>query len=558
MKSADGKHVIVFNGEIYNFRELQEKYLSGVALHSHSDTEVLLHLLLRKGKAILPELRGMFAFAWWNPTAEELFLARDPFGKKPLSYLATPELFAFASEPKALLPLLPAATLDQEAVASYAVHEYVPVPRTGFADVMQLPMGHALHVSAEKMNLQSWHSLTFTPKMQLTEKQAASKFDELLGQAVERRLIADVPVGVFLSGGLDSSTILWYVRQATKAPLHSFSVSFAEASFNEGHFAKQAADALDTIHHDQLFDLAAFHQVVGQLQDIMDVPFGDASLLPTYLISKAARQHITVALDGDGSDELLGGYGTFAAAEAASRLPPLPQALWRAVAAASGSLPTSYDYFSLDFKIKSFIKGLPYPPGVRNQIWLGSFSDNELAALLKPKYQDAIPHVFSDITGAAEEIAPLELFDQVSALTIRNYLQNDILTKLDRATMAVGLEGRTPFLDIDLAEFIMKLPVKYKRNKYILKQLMRGRIADAIIDRPKKGFGIPLGHWLRGPLKQWAQEVLSSDKIDSDGIFNSETIGQLFREHISGKVDHRKKLWTLLAWQLWYDRWIRP
>ncbi len=556
MVSADGRHVLVFNGEIYNFKELADHYCQGVTWQSTSDTEVLLHLLIQKGVDALPLLRGMFVFAYWDTTKKELLLARDPFGKKPLYYINQEQIFAFASEPKALRQLHHPLSLQADTAAKYFLYEYVPTPATGFKNIEQLPMGHYLRVTQTTAEITAWWQPSFVPKLELTEKAALRTLDKLLGQAVERRLIADVPVGIFLSGGLDSTTILWYMRQTTAAPIHSFSVSFHEQSFNEGDYARTAATSLGAIHHDQIFDVPAFFQAIAELMPIIDIPFGDASLLPTYMISKYARQHITVALDGDGSDELFGGYGTFQAAAMADQLPTLPDWIQYLLGKVSHAIPTSYTNFSLDFKIKSFLKGLGYPLSLRNQIWLGSFSERELAWLLTPAYQKYIPQVFDDITKLAPTLKSLENFDQVSLLTIHHYLQNDILVKLDRATMATGIESRTPFLDVDVAEFVMRLPVSLKKNKYLLKKLMTGRIPADIITRPKKGFGVPLGFWLRSTLYPWATTVLDADKLKADGIFNPTYVVGLLREHKQGRFDHRKKLWTLIAWQLWYDRWI--
>jgi len=265
-----------------------------------------------------------------------------------------------------------------------------------------------------------------------------------------------------------------------------------------------------------------------------------------------------VALDGDGSDELFGGYGTFLAARVAEWLPPLPRGFYLLLERAAQVLPTNFRDFSLDFKAKSFLRGLGYPLAQRNQIWLGSFSDQNLRELLTPASQKYTKDLFSDLDELAEEAARLDTLDAVSLLNLHHYLHNDILVKLDRATMLRSLEARTPFLDIDVADFVTRLPSRFKRNKYILRQLMKDRIPAEIVARPKKGFGIPLGFWLRGPLYEWAQEVLDEEKLAADGIFDPAMVSGLLKEHRRGRTDQRKKLWTLLMWQLWYDHWVRP
>lgn len=540
MTTPDGRYSIVFNGEIYNYRELGG---------STSDTRVLLELLAQKGVNALPKLRGMFAFALWDKEKEELLLARDPFGKKPLYYAVVHGALIFASEIKALLEYPGVSReLDRAAITKYFLYEYVPAPATPFAAIKQVPMGSYIRFSQSGEEVKQWWQLDFAPKRELSLTEASGQLDHLLEQAVARRMVADVPVGVFLSGGLDSTALTYYMRRVGAEKLHSFSVSFREPTFDESSYAKRAAEALGTDHHDVPFMVETFQHVLGEVMPRMDIPLADASLLPTYLVSKLAREHVTVALDGDGSDELLGGYGLFQAAAVADKLRWLPGAVVTHLQQLVAQLPTKYHNFSLDFKIKSFLRGLGYSRWPRNQMWLGSFSPPELDELLTSEYPgDALRDLVEP-----EAVQKLETFDAVSALLLREYLHNDLLVKLDRAAMLVALEGRTPFLDVDLAVFIARLPVALKRNKFLLKHVMRGKIPDVIIDRPKKGFGIPLGWWLRGPLFNWAQEVLSK----SNGVINLDFARRLLAEHKAGRADHRKKLWTLLTWQLWTDYFL--
>jgi asparagine synthase (glutamine-hydrolysing) len=558
MTTPDGRFTIVFNGEIYNYQELKDRYLKGVVLRSASDTEVLLNLLARQGVEALSELRGMFAFALWDRERKELTLACDPFGKKPLYYLETPDLFLCASEAKAILAH-PGVdrSIDRAALTKYFLYEYVPSPATAFREVRQLSAGHSMRVTQDSLVIERWWQPQYRPKYHLAEKEALQQLDAKLEIAVRRRMIADVPVGVFLSGGIDSTTIAWYMKQVSTVPLHSFSVSFHEHSFDETQYAREAAQALGTVHHETQFGLTEFHQALGSVLQLLDIPFADASLLPTYVVSKLARPEVTVVLDGDGSDELFGGYGTFSAAQFSLWLERMPAFVWRLLSAAARRLPTRYDYFSFDFKLKSFLRGMPYSLPYRNQIWLGSFSDAELKHLLMPAWQSSVATLFSDIEAVLPELPGLDSIDQISLLTVKHYLHSAILVKLDRATMYTSLEARTPFLDVDLAQFIMRLPIRLKRNKYLLKKLMRGRIPEAIIDRPKQGFAVPLGFWLRGPLYEWACEILSESRLTADGILQPIYVQQLLTEHKDGKADHRKKLWTLLMFQLWYDRWVK-
>lgn len=555
MTTPDGRFTLVFNGEIYNYRQLAQKYLAGLQLRSSSDTEVLLHLLAQQGMAVLNELRGMFAFALWDQTEQVLWLARDPFGKKPLYVQSAPIAVYFASELKSLQVVAP-ASIDTKSNAQYFLYEYAPSPRTIYTGISQVPLGHYAKITKTSYESTSWWQPVFLPKHTAPAPALLKQCDQLLEQAVSRRLVSDVPVGVFLSGGIDSSAIAWYMRQQVAGPLHSFSVSFHEHSFNEAPYAELAAKALHTTHHDLRFSLEQFKQAIQTVVPIMDTPLGDASLLPTAAISFLAKEYVTVVLDGDGSDELLGGYGIFPAAAVAEKLKFLPGAAIKALQAGAALLPTKYHNFSFDFKVKSFLRGLPHALARRQQVWLGSFTPFEVRELLTPAWQ----HCDDDIFGPIDELAPqlqgLSTTDAVSRLLIQHYLHDDLLVKLDRSSMMASLEARTPFLDVDFAEFAMKLPNEWKQNKKILRQVMASRLDNVIVWRPKKGFGIPLGWWLKGPLHQWAQEVLNKGKLQADGILNPAVPSRLLREHKRGQADHRKKIWTLLAWQLWYDHWI--
>lgn len=555
MSTPDGRYTIVFNGEIYNYQELRDQYLGDVSLISTSDTEVLLHLLARFGFQSLPWLKGMFAFALWDRDTEKMWLARDPFGKKPLYYMQTAEEFVFASEIKAILAYQQSPpSFNDASQERYFFHEYVPSPATAFTGIAQLPMGHYLMLDSQRtIHITQWWRPLFQPKLMITERQALTTMDELLSQAVQRRMVADVPVGVFLSGGLDSTTIAWYMKRASRGDLHSCSISFSEPTFDESSFITQAATQLQTIHHAAHFEAAQVPVLLPRLMVQMDTPLADASLLPTFVVSTLAREHMKVVLSGDGADELCGGYGTFQAAEMAERLSYVPSPVWQLIEFLVRYLPVSHDYFSFDFKLKSFVRGLTYSLARRNQIWLGSFSPTEISHLLQ-RPQLSEKELFVEVDTVARSCQGLNTFDAVSNLTIHQYLQDDILVKLDRATMMVGLEARVPFLDLDLAEFILKLPVRFKQNKYLLKKLMRGRIPDAIINRPKKGFGLPLGHWMQTELKSWLVASLSQERVEAMG-WRWGYVQELLHEHLTSRVDHRKKLWTLLVWLTWADVW---
>lgn len=557
LQSTDGRYALVFNGEIYNFEELRERYLPGTVLRSRSDSEVLLELLITQEQAIFDELRGMYAFALWDREKEELLLARDPLGKKPLYVSEVNGVWSFASEVKSLVALFPGRFgLDETSLASYLAYEYVPAPKTGWAGVEEVPMGQAMLISKKGRKVIQDRPFRYQPKSSLSEKKALHELDALLAQAVERRFVSDVPVGIFLSGGLDSSTILWYARQLKGEGLLSYSVGFEDDSFNESPYARTVAESLQAHHNETDFTLQSFRSSLPQVVEKMDIPLGDASLLPTFVVSELAAQDVKVVLDGDGSDELFGGYGVFAAATMADTLDVVPASWWRRLEAIVQRIPVSHRYFSLDFIVKSFVHGLGRPWHERHQVWLGSFDDQSLRQLLRQEWQPQIDDVYATTYELGQEVKNLALFDRISYLSVRQYLHNDILVKLDRATMMCGLEARTPFLDVDVVDFVMTLPVAWKREKYLLKKLMEGRLPAEIVRRKKQGFAIPIGRWLQGPLQEWMRSVLDQEKLQEDGFFEGAVVNQLMNDHVQGRVDARKQLWTLLVWQLWYDYWV--
>ncbi len=558
MTTPDGRYTIIFNGEIYNYQTLSKQYLQDIKLRSSSDTEVLLHLLAKMGISALSKLRGMFALALWDKAKQELLLARDPFGKKPLYYADLGHSFIFASETKALLahPDLP-HTVDPIAISKYLLYTYVPAPATGYETIKQLPLGSYARITRQNTDIKKWWQPIFLPKTSFASDAAAiDQLDGLLSQAVKRRQLADVPVGIFLSGGLDSTTIAWYMKQTNTNDLLSFSVYFTEKSYDESSFSQTAATALGTRHHAMYFRAQDVSKTLEELKHFLDIPLADPVLLPTYQLSKFASSLITVALSGEGSDELLAGYNMYRAAEITEHLPSLPRSLWTSLAKIVHLIPTKYEYSTFDSRIKTLLQGIGYSPLMRNQLWISSFSPTELNDILTDPFRAHVGQVLADVTqytDLAQELAPI---DAVSLVNIHHYLNNYLLTKLDRSTMYAGLEARAPFLDIDLTNFLMCLPIHLKRNKYLLKKLMRGRIPSQIIDRRKQGFSLPLGHWLREPLYNWTREVLAPDNLRAADIVKPPVVDRLLTEHRQGKADHRKKIWTLLMLHLWHDQWI--
>jgi len=384
---------------------------------------------------------------------------------------------------------------------------------------------------------------------------------DLLRNSVKRRLISDVPLGVFLSGGIDSSTITAFAQKEVPGKIKTFSIGFEDPSFDESKYARLASKHLGTEHHEQTMTPADLLNLVPNLPDILDEPMADASILPTYLLSKFTREHVTVALGGDGGDELFAGYPTYLAHKFARRYEMFRGNLHPLIAFLGNLLPVSDNNISFDFKVKKFLSGIGYPDGIRNFVWLGSFSFPELRKVLSPGLD--VPF---DPIRIAEEIQSYErgfpLKDETTLLQyldLKLYLQDDILVKVDRASMACSLEVRAPFLDYELVEFVMNLPssLKLRRftSKYLLKKVMKDFLPKEVIHRKKKGFGVPISKWVKGPLRELFGDLLSHDRIKREGFLNPNYVTSLLQDHLMHKKDNRKQLWTLLVWELWVNRY---
>ena len=560
MADAAGDLTIVFNGEIYNYRELRKELeRDGAIFRTASDTEVLLHLYRAHGADMLARLNGMFAFAIHDARSGELFLARDRMGKKPLHYAATSEAFVFGSELKAVLAH-PAVrdTPDPVALHQYLTFEYVPTPRTIIAGVHKLPAGHRMLVRNGRIVHQGPWWAPDLSKRHITLPEASATFDDLLYRATERRLMSDVPLGVFLSGGIDSSAVAYYAQKASAAPIKTFSIGFEEASYDERAYAQRVAGRIGSDHHTEVLTERQCLDLIPEVYARLDEPFADASLIPTHLLSRFARRHVTVCLGGDGSDELLAGYPTFTADRYRRLVGALPRPVIGMLRRMAGLLPPSDRNISLDFQVKQFLRGFTLGPQHVNTLWLGSFTPDEKRALLHPDLLQQL--------GAAHGLEPVDDvlrgspwatggLDEVILVFLRTYLVDDILFKVDRASMYTSLEVRAPFMDVSVVEFLNGLPDALKRRgangKVLLKQVMRGKLPDEIIDRPKKGFGIPLSAWLRKELRPLMEDMLAPDTLRQQGFFRPDEVARLMREHLDGRANHRKLLWTLMVFQLW-------
>jgi asparagine synthase (glutamine-hydrolysing) len=568
MALPDNSLWVSFNGEIYNFRTLREELeKSGSVFISNSDTEVLLHGFRAWGTMLFDRLIGMFAFALWDDRSKELFLVRDRFGQKPLYFTDGPSGLLFASELKALLanPSVE-RKIDLQNLGRYLAFEYLPAPYSIIRGINKLQPGHFLKwQNGERTDHCYWQPQYRDDNRWAGagETEIAARLRELLLKSIERRLISDVPLGVFLSGGIDSSSIVSLMSEIVEARrIKTFSISFNDGSFDESSWSSLVAKTYGTEHFDQLFTANKMLDILPEIWQQLDEPFADASVLPTYLLSRFTREQVTVALGGDGSDELFAGYDPFLAHRLAASYHAVPRFLRTGlIEPLISRLPVSTANMSLDFRLKQFVSGMDYPAVVRNQVWLGSFPPAAQRTIFSDEIRgqlsgfDVYEHLVDENVG----ITYRDDWDRLIHAYTRDYLAEDILTKVDRASMAVSLEVRAPFLDAEFAAFANSLPAKWKvrglTRKYILKNAMRDKLPDQIIKRPKKGFGIPVAKWLKTGLKAELDSVFSQSRIREGGIFNHREIQLLLDDHQSGRKDNRKQLWTLLMFEKWREHY---
>lgn len=538
---------VVFNGEIYNHRELRSELLKYgyVFKTDHSDTEVLIHGYDKWGAGLLQRLNGMFAFCIYDKHNKCLFLARDRFGKKPLYYTHIQDTFIFASELKALCAHPDVVkNISKKSVQKYFGYGFIPAPLSLYENVFKLPAGHFLlfDISNKKMKISQYWSFSLKPDLRylkISENVVAEELRELLSSAVKTRMIADVPIGVFLSGGIDSSTILACAAQlASIKAIKTFSIGFNEKQFDESDIAREIANIFNSQHAEKKFTIDAVPDVLNRVLDLLDEPIGDSSILPTYLLADFAKQSITVALSGDGGDEMFAGYAPFHALKWGQvYYKTLPQWLRVFISKQMNRLPASEGYLSLDFKLKRTLQGLRYPEKIWNPIWLSALLPDEIAELFnEPVEWDEL---YSEAISAWNNSMAGNIIDRTIEFYTKFYLPENVLTKVDRASMMVGLEVRSPFLDNHIADFAMRLPTKFKFrhgiSKYILKKSMTGILPNSILTRRKKGFGIPLTGWLK-----------SFELIDNKNLsaYNQKFVKYLWNEHKSAKRDNKLFLWN--------------
>jgi len=564
MANEDQSIWTVYNGEIFNFPQLRaELEKRGHLLKTRSDTEVIVHLYEEEGPDFVHRLNGMFAIALWDKKRHRLCLYRDRLGIKPLHYSFLPDGLIFASEIKALLEAGVDREIDFEALSQFFSFEFIPAPRTIFRKIHKLLPGHRLIYENGEIKIERYWDVVFEPdEPARSENDYAAEILCLLREAVRMRLISDVPLGVFLSGGLDSSTITSLMKEIEASPIKTFSIGFREKSFNELHYARLVADYLQTDHQEFVVEPKLVTELVPKLMNYLDEPLADASVIPTYLISYLARQKVTVALAGDGGDELFAGYDTYKAYRLATYYRRLPRFINTPLRSLVNLLPASSQRLSFEFKAKKFLLGIDYPPEIANYIWWGAYPPQEKARLFSPQLQEIIKaNPYEPVAFHLQSCQAQDPLDRLFYLDLKLYLQDDLLVKVDRMSMANSLEIRVPFLDYTFVEFAARIPNKLKlkglQTKYILKKAMAGRLPQEIFRRPKIGFDIPLGAWLRGDLKPFVLEVLSPQNLSRHGFFNQTYIEKKLKEHLRGQHNHRQLLWPIIIFQFWYDRYYR-
>ena len=551
--SEDGQHVIVFNGEIYNHLEIRAELQSlGHRFQSRCDTETALRAFLQWDTSAFARFRGMFALAIWHEPEQRLVLCRDRAGMKPLYYFCHGSDIHFASELKGLF-VHPAVSRDVsvEGLNYYLSLNYVPAPYTLVDGILKVLPGHWLEWRNGKTVQEPFWSLKFE-EHERPLPEAVDELDVLLRDSVKEHLIADVPFGLWLSGGMDSSTLLHYASEASSKPLKTFSIAFPGRSFDERKYIKAASAQYGTEHYD--FDLNPNQDLASNIERMVyysDEPSADAGALPVWFLSALTRQHVTVALSGEGADELFAGYQTYAADQYAAKMRALPRS-WRiAFAHAAGRWPTSDEKVSFGYKLKRFTKGSLLSADEAHCYWNGSFSTSEKREMTRLAKISDNSRLYSQIVGAG--------LNRFLEFDTRFYLADDILYKSDRMSMAHSLEVRTPFLDHRIMEFAARLPVRYKlrngKSKLVLKKLMANKLPGTVIRRSKQGLDIPTHDWFRGVLRPLLLDTLSPEALDKTGIFNSKAVRSLITAHLERRIDVGYQLWVLLFLVLWAQQW---
>jgi asparagine synthase (glutamine-hydrolysing) len=564
LANEDGSIWVVFNGEIYNFCELKERLeAKGHRFQTHSDTEVLVHLYEEDGTAMFSQLNGMFAFAIWDARQRQLILGRDRLGKKPLVYRHEPGRLTFASELKSLLQVPNAPReIDPQALDEYLTYQYIPHPRTIFRGIAKLPPGYFAVWRDGRLNVQPYWQPDFNAEDHRPVREYAEELRALMTSSVEMRLQSEVPLGAFLSGGIDSTIIVGLMSKLMSEPVRTFSIGFPVKEFDETSYAKMAAERFGTIHQEFQVRPDAM-EILPRLVWHYDEPFADSSAVPTWYVSQLTRQHVTVALTGDAGDELFAGYPRYFAVWLAEGFDRLPSLLRQMIAGRYWQrVPSGLKQKSRIRQWKRFVEMLGKPSAERYLEWIAIFNEVRRTSLCSEAFLESLPqgNPLDFLTSALDRCNRRDRVTAFSLADLVTYLPCDLMTKVDIASMAHSLECRQPFLDYRVVELAARMPghVKFRRaiGKRILREVFRDLLPETIQKRRKMGFGVPLDHWFRHELKTFASDILLDPKSLGRGYFKPESVLQLFDEQQQGRFNHGYRLWSLLIFELWQREWI--
>jgi asparagine synthase (glutamine-hydrolysing) len=563
MPNEDRSLWISYNGEIYNFLELRSQLESkGHLFSSATDTEVILHLYEEYGDRCVNHLRGMFAFAIWDKKQQRLLLARDRLGKKPLFYYADSKKFLFASEIKAILadPEINVSP-DLTALHHYLTYQYIPSPFSAFKGIKKLPPGHILTLENGVIRISRYWKLSYSYKQDRKEEEWLEIIIEKLKEAVGLRMVSDVPLGAFLSGGIDSSAVVALMAQLSPTPIKTFSIGFEEKEYNELAYARLVAQRYQTEHHEFIVRPNAI-EILPKLIWHYNEPFADSSAIPTYYLAKMTREYVTVALNGDAGDENFAGYDRYVANKLATWYDYLPGILWSKISKLTDILPYSTDPRSFLRRVKRFLEALAEPRERRYGRWVIHFSNYMKEGLYTQEFKELVAGIDSMTLlehWYASSDAP-DFIDATLSVDVNSYLPDDLLVKVDIASMAHSLEARSPFLDHEFMELVAQIPsslkLKGRNKKYILKKALASLIPAEILNRPKMGFGVPIDHWFRKELKEMAYDILLDNRSLQRGYFNRNYIKQMLDEHSQSYRNWHFLLWNLLILELWHRMFI--
>ena len=555
---------IVFNGEIYNFPELRvELEAKGHEFRTHSDTETIVHAYEEWGEACPQHLRGMFAFAIYDARDDSLFIARDRLGKKPLLYTQAGDKFLFASEFSALLSCPDVErTPNLVAIERFLTTSCIPAPLTGFEGIYKLPPAHSLTLKNGEITIKRYWDLApfFEPsrKIQISLEDATTELLTRLEEAVKIRLMSEVPLGAFLSGGIDSSAIVALMSRLSSSPVKTFSIGFAEADYSEVAHAARVAALYKTDHTEIIVEPNAL-DILPQLVRHYGEPYADSSAVPTYYVAQATRKHVTVALNGDGGDEVFGGYERYRAMQMTARV---PDALLGIGARAAKLIPRNNDFRSKTARARRLLEAASLPTAPRYLRWVSAFSAEQREKLYTSEFKAAtgFPQAIHPVQNCLEEHGNLNVLDRCLLTDTTTYLPDDLLVKVDIATMANSLEARSPFLDHPLMEWAATLPASLKiqgdSTKHVLRRALDQLVPSENMERPKMGFGMPVGRWFQGPLKELLCDAVLGERALARGYFRPGALRELVDEHLSNRADHTHRLWALLMLELWHQEFI--